>query len=136
MHPSYVYACGFFPDTAEERDTRLIIASVCYDQRVRLWLVNIDLDGKCQSNDCLLEMSIIEKPIGNKNVSYYEQDILDDEALQMIVHPDNKSGGGMSTTTKSLFDYIHPNCMTFNANGRLFVGDSRGRISVWDITVR
>ena len=26
--------------------------------------------------------------------------------------------------------------MTFNANGRLFVGDSRGHISVWDINVR
>lgn len=31
LHPSYVYACGFYPDTASENDSRLIIASVCYD---------------------------------------------------------------------------------------------------------
>jgi len=33
-------------------------------------------------------------------------------------------------------EYIHPNCMTFNKDGRLFVGDSHGQISVWDISVR
>lgn len=46
LHPSYVYGCGFYPDTAEERDSRLIVASVCYDQRVRLWLVSLDFEGK------------------------------------------------------------------------------------------
>ena len=33
-------------------------------------------------------------------------------------------------------EYIHPNCMTFNKDGRLFVGDSHGQISVWDISIR
>lgn len=46
LHPSYVYGGGFYPDTADERDSRLIVASVCYDQRVRLWLVNLDVEGR------------------------------------------------------------------------------------------
>jgi hypothetical protein len=50
----------------------------------------------------------------------------------MIVSPQT-IGGAQAT---SVFDYVHPNCMAFNANGRLFVGDSRGHISVWDINVR
>jgi hypothetical protein len=50
-------------------------------------------------------------------------------------------GSGKVTTTKTtqiatVFDFVHPNCMTFNQNGRLFVGDSRGHISVWDISIR
>lgn len=65
LHPSFVYACGFYPDTAEERDSRLIIASVCYDQRVRLWLVSLDMDLRCVQSECLLELNIIEKHPNN-----------------------------------------------------------------------
>ena len=62
LHPSFVYGCGFYPDTAEESDSRLIIATVCYDQRVRLWLVNLDYEGKQLGNgECLLELNIIEQ---------------------------------------------------------------------------
>lgn len=50
----------------------------------------------------------------------------------MIVNPNTPNG----VSHQSVFDYVHPNCMVFNANGRLFVGDSRGHISVWDINVR
>jgi len=64
LHSSFVYAGGFYPDTAEERDTRLIIATVCYDQRVRLWLVNLDIEGRQISHECLLELSILDKPVG------------------------------------------------------------------------
>lgn len=135
LHPSYVYACGFYPDTASENDSRLIIASVCYDQRVRLWLVSLDLDYHSSGNECLLELNILDKPVsGGKGASskgYYDQDMLDDDALQMIVHPNNQT-----ETNQNAFEYIHPNCMVFNANGRLFVGDSRGHISVWDVSVR
>jgi len=36
----------------------------------------------------------------------------------------------------SSFDFVHPNCMVFTAHGRLFVGDSRGQIAVWDVALR
>ena len=35
-----------------------------------------------------------------------------------------------------MFDYVHPNCLAYNKDGRLFVGDSGGLISVWDISLR
>ena len=31
---------------------------------------------------------------------------------------------------------MHPNCLKFSDAGRLFAGDSRGRISVWDVSLR
>lgn len=45
LHPSYVYAASFFPDTSFERDSRLIIATVCYDRKVRLWQIDVNGDG-------------------------------------------------------------------------------------------
>ena len=41
-----------------------------------------------------------------------------------------------TTVGQSIFDVIHPNCITFNQAGRLFAGDSRGQISVWDVSLR
>jgi jouberin len=40
------------------------------------------------------------------------------------------------SNTTTVFDYVHPNCLAFNSSGRLFVGDSRGHISVWDVAMR
>ena len=42
----------------------------------------------------------------------------------------------MTSTTGTIFDQVHPNCLKFSDAGRLFAGDSRGRISVWDISLR
>lgn len=69
----------------------------------------------------------------------YDDDILDDAALQLIVRPDKTTGkknAPKQTPGSTVFDYVHPNCMVFNSNGRLFVGDSRGHISVWDISLK
>lgn len=76
LHTSYAYSAVFYPDTSEERDTRLIVATICYDQKVRLWLINLDGEGRSYSNDCLIELSIMEKPNikGNGSVGIYEQE--------------------------------------------------------------
>jgi hypothetical protein len=69
----------------------------------------------------------------------YDDDILDDAALQLIARPDKTTGKKnvqKQTPGSTVFDYVHPNCMVFNSNGRLFVGDSRGHISVWDISLK
>jgi WD40 repeat protein len=94
LHTSFVYAGGFYPDTAEERDTRLIVASVCYDQRVRLWLVSLDIEGRCLQSEALLELNIIEKKLndGFNKENGAPEDLLDDETLQMIISP-NTIGG-------------------------------------------
>jgi hypothetical protein len=36
----------------------------------------------------------------------------------------------------TIFDVNHPNCLVFSDAGRLFVGDSKGTISVWDVSIR
>lgn len=41
-----------------------------------------------------------------------------------------------STIEGTVFDKVHPNCLVFSDNNRLFVGDSLGGISVWDIAIR
>ena len=85
----------------------------------------------------MLELDITDKPnikMGGP-IGIYEQEQLDDEALELIVHPDKLTGktvvkntvtGKTMITTTGMSDYIHPNCMVFNENGRLFVGDSKG----------
>ena len=42
----------------------------------------------------------------------------------------------VTTTVSSSESHRHPNCITFSDSGRLFVGDSKGTISVWDIALR
>jgi hypothetical protein len=86
LHPSYVYGAQFYPDYSYEREERLIIASVCYDQKVRLWLVTVGSEGAYIANELLIELNIMEKPsqtLGAKAaaMSIYEQDDIDDETL-------------------------------------------------------
>lgn len=33
-------------------------------------------------------------------------------------------------------DKVHPNCLVFSDSNRLFVGDSVGGVSVWDVSIR
>jgi hypothetical protein len=87
LHPSFVYGASFYPDTAMESDTRLIIATICYDQRVRLWLVSLGSDGRAQSDgEMITELNILDKPLGGggkfaQTKGIYDDDILDDSAL-------------------------------------------------------
>jgi hypothetical protein len=42
----------------------------------------------------------------------------------------------MKTSAVGTFETTYPNCLTFSEAGRLFVGDNRGAISVWDVSLR
>jgi WD40 repeat protein len=101
----------------------------------------------------------MEKPLrtlSSKNDIYQDHD-LDDQALALILRPEKRiqhtttnapSAVGrtglasrikinLTTTVQgSIFDQVHPNCLTFSDSGRLFVGDSRGQINVWDVALR
>ena len=95
LHPSFVYGGAFYPDTAAEADSRLIVTTVCYDQRVRIWLLSMNSDGKCDAEMCVSEMNIMEKSETSakhtSNQGIYDDDILDDAALQLIVNPNYKN---------------------------------------------
>ena len=62
LHSSYVYGIAFFPDEAIEKEERLIIASACYDQKIRIWMVSLNGDGTYLSHNCHLEISIMDRP--------------------------------------------------------------------------
>ena len=96
------------------------------------------------------EFSILQQPLktlGAKQ-SIYEADQLDDEALEMIMHPirqtdaptdvDQPADARHARQEKKLkkgtyFDDVYPNCLCFSDDGRLFVGDSRGSISACNV---
>ena len=62
----------------------MIVATGCYDQRVRIWLIKLTMDGREESHQCLNELSIMDKPLGervNAKGGLYDDDILDDAAL-------------------------------------------------------
>lgn len=104
LHPSYVYAAQFFPDTSYERDSRLIIATACYDRKVRMWQVDVAGDGSYISHQQLFELNILESPnmkIGGP-VGIYEQEQLEDEALELIVHPNKLTSNTMAGGTSLL----------------------------------
>lgn len=110
--------------------------------------MELGAEGAYLSHECKIELSIMDKPnikVGGV-VGIYEREQLEDEDLELLVHPNKLSGAtnvvgttltqNVVTSTTTVFDHIHPNCMVFNENGKLFVGDSRGHISVWDISLR
>ena len=71
--------------------------------------------------------------MGQKNSVYVQQELVDED-LKMMLYPNNMSGSISGHQT--IFDYIHPNCIAINNEGRIFVGDSRGHISSWDVNLR
>ena len=145
MHPSFVYSAQIHPDASNGTTDQLILATACFDQKVRIWACNTMDPLERNYPMCIHELSIMDRPLQTMAAkqSIYEADQLDDEALALIMRPELKvqykgAGGKVEevTTTGTIFDQVHPNCLKFSDAGRLFVGDSRGRISVWDISLR
>ena len=72
MHPSYVYSAQIHPDASNGSHGQLIVATACFDQKVRLW--------SCPINGadpfCLQELSIMERPLQTvaAKPSIYETD--------------------------------------------------------------
>ena len=94
-------------------------------------------EGAYLDHECSLELSIMDIPL--KTVQEMR---VNDGDLEELINP-NKLDGATNIInavseiqgTRTVFDHIHPNCMVFNENGRLFVGDSKGQISFWDISI-
>ena len=143
MHSSYVYSAQFFPDVSEDRNSKLIIATACFDAKVRIWIVHVGINGDYLSQELLHELNILDRPV-NQSVknSIYTQDEIEDETLEQIMRPNKsfypKQGANPRApgNVSSIYDTIYPNCLTFNDQGRLYVGDSYGIISFWDITLK
>lgn len=91
------------------------MATACYDQKIRIWSIVLDSKG-CYKN-------------------HYKELVLD--IMEVNTHKITQGNALELDFMKNpvMSDYVHPNCLSFDKNGRLFVGDSAGLIRVWDISV-
>ena len=106
QHPSYVYSVEFLPEFANKLRINPVIATACFDGKVRVWVVTIDEEnGKKMQAFCAAELS----------VNQAEHDIIE-------------SG-------HYLLSHNYPTSIVFDDTGRLYIGDSRGYIHVWDVIV-
>ncbi len=106
QHPSYVYSAEFLPEFANKLRVNPVAATACFDGKVRIWVITIEDEPVRQMQAyCAAEMS----------VDQVDQDIVD-------------SGHYLLTHT-------YPTSLVFDDTGRLYVGDSRGYIHVWDVIV-
>ncbi len=106
QHPSYVYSAEFLPEYANKLRVNPVIATACFDGKVRVWVVKVDEDtGKSMQAYCEAELSVDQA----------ERDIID-------------SG-------HYLLSHNYPTSLVFDDTGRLYIGDSRGYVHVWDIIV-
>lgn len=60
LHSSYVYAARIYPDTAANSNT-IVVATACYDGKVRLWSVATDEAGINANLSAQIELSLSEK---------------------------------------------------------------------------
>ena len=61
MHPSFVYSAQIHPDPANGQSGKLVVATACFDKKVRLWSCHT-LDRHL-SPECFRELSIMDQPI-------------------------------------------------------------------------
>lgn len=85
-HPSFVYGAKLHPTRDEGY---LYIATVCFDQKVRIWSVNVDdfenpyykLEDERSINDAA------QFTLGTKKSIYEYEENLEDETLRLIMNP-------------------------------------------------
>lgn len=91
-HPSFVYGAQIAPFTD---DQYLFVATICYDGKVRVWLVNANIDYLEETYaECQLEMDINDKPnriLGTKKSVYEYEENLEDDTLRLIMNPQDQT---------------------------------------------
>ena len=72
IHPSFVYSADFHPAVVGKG--RMIVATACFDSKVRIWLIALDpITGRFieQGTICiykLIKNFRVAKSVGNKNI--------------------------------------------------------------------
>ena len=107
QHPSYVYSAEFLPEYANKLRMNPVVATACFDGKVRIWVVTIDEEtGKKMQAYCASEVSV------------------------------DQPGDDIADSGHYLLTHNYPTSLVFDDTGRLYIGDSRGFIHVWDVIVR
>lgn len=109
QHPSYVYAVEFLPEYANKLRPKPVIATACFDGKVRIWVAEIDeKTGREMHTFLATELS----------VDQIERDV-----------------PGTEENVHCLIGHNYPTSMVFDDTGRLYIGDSVGEVHVWDVIV-
>lgn len=88
LHPSFVYGAKFYPDVTTNQERSLVVATACFDQKIRLW--NVPVTGDCSGLQPIHVLSIMDRALrvlGTKD-NIYDTEQLDDEALALILRPE------------------------------------------------
>lgn len=144
FHPTFVYGAKIHP--TRENESNLYVATICFDGKVRIWSVNIDdLENPdapvIEHEMCINNPDPGQYTVGSKKSKYDADDNLEDEALKVLMDPqDVKDNSGVFDLTnesqaqtprneeeegllspekleklgkeyKSMIDSKHPNCM-------------------------
>jgi len=133
-HPSYVYCARFHPeDKIEDKD---IIATACFDGKVRIWLVNHP------SNKSLVERSIADLASSQvlATIDITPDSVYDYESIMSSVYraeSEEKGKAEMERLQQESEEHErHPNYLTFDNSGQLFIADSKGMVHVWNVQLR
>jgi len=86
FHSAFVYGAKFHPI---REDGFLYIATICYDQKVRIWAANVqDLKAPIVSLECEMDINAqTENIYATKRSIYDAEDNLEDETLRLLMNP-------------------------------------------------
>jgi jouberin len=126
-HPSYVYSCAIFPDQSNKE--LMILATACFDGNVRIFLVTFQYEGMSKKHtfiklDLLHQISIFDVKLTKdikKRMEILDDDVGDTERAHL--------------NDKTVFEHRHPNYITFDETGMLFIGDSLGVIHMYHLRI-
>ena len=115
IHPSYVYSAKFYKEEEKASNPYKILTTICYDQTIRFWMIVINDRGEYLYNSCIKTIHMLN--INNMKKVFIENKI----DMDFLQNP-------------TINQYVHPNWLTFDKNGKMIIGDSIGLIRMWDIT--
>lgn len=123
QHPSYVYCSQYHPD--QNFTHSLFIVTASYDGRIRFWHVTKQLEVLEEINERSHRVVEGPKPTGTllHEIDIQPQDHLSYSHLR-------------ESNSKSVFEQRHPNYLEFDNQCQLYVGDSLGMISIFNVQIR
>lgn len=114
IHPSYVHSAKFYKEDDDVDQPYKIIATACYDQTIRFWMFVINDRGEYLYNSCIRSVHMM-------NLDSMKRALVENKLdMDFLQNP-------------TIANYVYPNCIAFDRNGKMFVGDSIGLIRSWDI---
>lgn len=123
QHPSYVYCSQYHPD--QNYTHSLFIVTACYDGRIRFW--HVSKQGEVLERIGERSSRLVEgpRPTGT---------LLDE--IDILPQKDLSYSSLKESDSKTLFEHRHPNYLEFDNQCQLYVGDSLGMISIFNVQIR